>query len=498
MAEAVPVSADRARRPAAQPVPRHTFDVLARAWRFDRALDIGALERALGALTDRGGAEPSAPPVVADVPDLSAIRELLAARAATPPHPGAPPRPGVELFRLGTREHVLVVSAGRSPWDGRAEGVFRRELGALYAREAYTAPPFLPPRRDGRAAGRLRGHPPLPPLPRPAADRFTAAVVRHRWDPAVRAGVEALADRCRVPRCVVLLAGLEVLLARWSGMREVTVLMAHRATPDPTPAPHAGHGPAEPVALLRRAYRSDEPFDALLVREAAQQGLARDSAPTCPTRFSFRVVGESVPLTLPGVGVTDVTPLLAHGGPRPASGDLSLDVTATDLVLRYAEELLDEATVRLLARHYGELLAAAVADPSAPVGSISFAPPARVVRAPGALAALWETLPDVPNGTATGARIIDHKDRTRLPVGLPGRLQLEIRDACGVRRWVDTTAFGRCTTRGGILTDRLPPPPPPASGPPARRRFRGDAAAGMASQLAVLWAQKLGLAPAGP
>ncbi|MFD9378399.1 hypothetical protein ACFWBH_23090 [Streptomyces sp. NPDC059999] len=509
MVEPAPTPGSRApRRPVTQPPPPHAPDVLARAWRLDHALDTDVLGRALGALTPRAGEEASEPPTVVDVPDLSALRDLLAARAAARPDPSAaraatgtdpsaPPRPRVELFRLGTRDHVLVVSAGRGPWDGWAEGVFRRELGALYAREAHASPPSAPARPRGRAA-RRRVTPEAPPLPRPAADRFTAAVVRHRWDPAVLAGVEALARRCRVPRFVVLLAGLEVLLARWSGAPEVTVLMAHHGAVDPTPPERAGRRPADPVALLRRAYRPDEPFDALVVREAARPGLDPDGAPASPTRFSFRVVGEPAPLTLPGVAVTEVTPLLAHGGPRPAPCDMSLDVTATDLVLRYAEELFDEATVRLFARHYGDLLAAAVADPSAAVGSIPFAPPARAVRAPGALAALLGTLPDAPGGAATGARIIDDTDGTRLPVGLRGRLQLEVRSAAGARRWVDTAAFGWCTPRGGILLDRLPAPPEPAPSPPARRTFRGDAAAGMASQLAVLWAQKLGLAPAGP
>ncbi|GAA0444800.1 hypothetical protein GCM10009544_04470 [Streptomyces stramineus] len=330
-----------------------------------------------------------------------------------------------------------------------------------------------------------------------AADRFTAAVVRHRWDPAVLAEVDALAHRCHVPRFVVLLAGLEVLLARWSGLPEGTVLMAHDGAADPAPPDRASR-PADPVALLRRTYRPDEPFDALVVREAAQPGPGRDGAPPLRTRFSFRVTGESVPLTLPGVGVTEVTPLLAYGGPRPVQCDMSLDVTGTDLVLRYAEELFDEATVRLLVRHYGDLLAAAVTDPSVAVGSIPFAPPARVVRASGALAALLGTLPDAPAGTATGARIVGDTDGARLPVGLRGRLQLEVRGATGVRRWVDTTASGWCTTRGGILLDRLPAPPETAPAPPPRRRFRTDAAAGLASQLAVVWAEKLGLAPAGP
>ncbi|MEV6575865.1 hypothetical protein [Streptomyces sp. NPDC051577] len=495
MVEAAPVSDDRTSgRPAARPVPRHGPDVLARAWRLDHALDVDALERALGALTPHPGQEAPAPLTITDVPDLSALRDLPAARAAAAPP--APSRPHVELFRLGTRDHVLVVRAGRGPWDGRAEGVFRRELGALYAREAQAPPPSPPARLRGRA-GRRRGSPAVPPLPRPAADRFTAAVVRHRWDPAVLAGVEALAYRCRVPRFVVLLAGLEVLLARWSGTREVTVLVAHPGAVDRTPPERAGRQ-AEPVALLRRAYRPDEPFEALVVREAEQAGLDRDGAPVLAPRFSFRVVGESVPLTLPGVGVTEVTPLLAPGGPRPTPCDVSLDVSATDLVLRYAEELFDEATVRLLARHYGDLLAAAVADPSVAVGSIPFAPPARVVRAPAALAVLPGALPDAPGGAPTGARIVDDTDGTRLPVGLRGRLQLEVRGAAGVRRWVDTAAFGWCTPRGGVLLDGVPALPEPAPAPPARRRFRGDAAAGMAAQLAVLWAEKLGLAPTGP
>lgn len=487
--------------------------MLTQAWRLDRELDVAALERALGALVSPEREDAPEPLAARDVPDLPAIRDLLAARSATGRDPAAPPQPRADLFRLATQDHVLVVSASRGLWNGWFHDVFRRDLSALYAREAPAAArPPAAPRHRARAV-RRRGTPAAGPArtadrARPAGDRFTAAVVSHRLDPAVLAEAGALARRRGVPSCAVLLAGLEVLLARWSGLAEVTVLMSPDGAAGPAPHERAA-GAGDPVVLLRRAYRPDEPFDALVVREAARLGtdLARtdlaDGGPPAgdgrplPVRFSFRVAGESVPLSLPGVGVTEITALLANSEPQAFQCDLSLDVTSTDLVLRYAEELSDAATVRLLARHYGDLLAAAVADPSTAVGSIPFAPPAPVLRAPGPLAEMLGALPDALGGRATGARIVDDTDGATVPVGLRGRLQVEVRDPTGVPRWVDTAAVGRRTPRGGILLDRPPAPEEPPSAAPARRRFGGDAA-GMASQLAVVWAAKLGLAPAGP
>ncbi|WP_434599881.1 hypothetical protein [Streptomyces sp. A5-4] len=483
--------------------------MLIQAWRLGRELNVAALERALGTLVSPGREDAPEPLSARDVPDLPAIRDLLAARSATGRDPAAPPQPRAELFQLATQDHhVLVVSASAGLWNGWSDGVFRREreLSALYALEARAAVwPPASPRHRARAARRhgtlADGSGPVRTAdrPRPAGDRFTAAVISHRLDQAVLAKAEALAGRWGVPSYAVLLAGLEVLLARWSGLAEVTVLMS----PDGA-APHERAAGAGDPVVLRRAYRPDEQFDALVAREAARlgTGLAGGDPPVgdgrpLPVRFSFRVAGEFVPLSLPGVGVTEITALLVDGEPQAFQCDLSLDVTSTDLVLRYAEELSDAATVRLFARHYSDLLAAAVADPSTAVGSILFAPPARVLRAPGPLAELLGALPDAPGGRATGARIVDDTDGARVPVGLRGRLQVEVRDPVGAPRWVDTATFGRCTPGGGILLGRPPVPEEPSSDAPARRRFGGDAA-GMASQLAAVWAAKLGLGPAGP
>ncbi|MFD4522992.1 hypothetical protein ACFWP7_03440 [Streptomyces sp. NPDC058470] len=328
--------------------------------------------------------------------------------------------------------------------------------------------------------------------------------MRHPLDPVVLAEVEGLAQRCRVPRVAVLLAGFEVLLARWSGLRDLTVL----TLPDDgaeTSSDRAGecvgtveligdYRPDEPFDELIGDYRPDEPFDELVARVAAQltKGLTRRGMPLGDEVERLGRARDSRRPPFEGVSFR------VNGRPPVAECAMAVDVSSMELVFRHAEELLDAATVRLLAHYYVALLAAATADPSTAVGAVRFASPAAALRSPGAVAELMGALPDAEGGIATGARIVDDADGGVMPVGLFGRLQLEIRDTADGLRWVDTAAFGRFTTTGEIMLDRAAEPECPVATPATSRRLRADSAAGMAAQLAALWASKLGLSAVEP
>jgi hypothetical protein len=289
----------------------------------------------------------------------------------------------------------------------------------------------------------------------------------------------------------VLTAAAAVLLARWSGLREVTVLT------------RAGAGA---TAELRHAHRADEPFRELVVREAGQArphgaGTVRGPRPRSTNRSVFdrlglRVTGEEPSPAAPGADAPPFPPAEAYG---PADiCDLAVDTTEAELVLRYPEGLFDTALMRLFAHYYRALLAAVTAEPDTPAGLFAFAASAAVLRSPRALAALAGTLPHVPGAAVTGARIVGEADGEPLPAGLHGMLQLQLRDTGRGRRWVDTGVSGRCVPRGRILLDRSVTPKAAAATPAARRRLRADSAADMADRLAALWAAKLGLSPAEP
>ncbi|MGW1493543.1 hypothetical protein [Streptomyces sp. NPDC002402] len=315
--------------------------------------------------------------------------------------------------------------------------------------------------------------------------------VRHPLDPAVLAEVEGLARRCRVSRFAVLLAGFEVLLARWSGLRDITVL----TLPDDlaeTPRDRTGEGVG--LVELRGDYRPDEPFDELVARVAARltKGLTGRDMPLGHSVESLGRHGDPVRPPFERVSFR------VNGRPPVAECAMAVDVSSMELVFRHAEELLDAATVRLLAHYYGALLAAATAVPSTAVGSLPFASLVAALRSPDAVAELTWTLPDAEGGTATGARIVDDADGQVMPVGLFGRLQLEIRDTADGLRWVNTGVFGRFSTTGEIVLDRAGEPERPVATPATSRRLRADSAAGMAAQLAALWASKLGLSAVEP
>lgn len=328
------------------------------------------------------------------------------------------------------------------------------------------------------------------------------ATVCHALDPSVPAEVGLLAKRCGVPPAVVLLAGAEVLAARWSGRSEAGVIVSpHHGTAG------AGRPDVSDASPPLHDYRPHESFLDLVARKAVRPApgagsgviaLSDRRAPgrhadgvsrTAPPRLFFRTADDACrPAASAEAGA---------GAPRPLAADceLSVDMSSAEVVVRYAADSSDAASVRLLAPYYGALLTAAFTDPSAAVGSIAFAPPAAVLRSPEALAELVRALPDRVGGSVTGARIVDGTDCVVLPAGLTGALHLEVRDGAraGGPAWVDTGAHGRFTPTGGIVLDPAEEPEPVRRVSTSYGRLGGASAAGMASQLAAVWAAGLGL-----
>jgi len=153
------------------------------------------------------------------------------------------------LVRLGEAEHALLVTMHHIVSDGWSMGVFRRELGALYAAFTRGQCDPLPPmpvqysdyaawqRRwvDERVFGRqaaywretLAGAPDVLALPtdrpRPAQRDHAGAVVPVVLDAELTARLRALAQRYQVTLFHTLLAGWAAVLARLSGQGEVVI-----------------------------------------------------------------------------------------------------------------------------------------------------------------------------------------------------------------------------------------------------------------------------------
>ncbi|MFL5537544.1 MAG: non-ribosomal peptide synthetase, partial [Longimicrobiaceae bacterium] len=153
------------------------------------------------------------------------------------------------LLRLGEEEHVLVLAMHHVVSDGWSMGVLTRELSALYeafARGEASPLPELPVQYadyavwqrawlsgevlEGQIAWwreRLAGAPPLLELPtdrpRPSTPDPRAGRLVRALPPATAEGVRALARREGATLYMVLLAALDLLLARWSGQEDVVV-----------------------------------------------------------------------------------------------------------------------------------------------------------------------------------------------------------------------------------------------------------------------------------
>ena len=236
-------------------------------------LDARVLERALGevvrrheALRTTFGESEGVPFQVVhpagaarlEVTDLSRLapaereaeaRRLAREEAQRPFDLRAGPLFRTRLLRLGEEEHVLVLAMHHVVSDGWSMGVLFGELSALYeafARGEASPLPELPVQYADFAVWqrawlsgevlerqiawwreRLEGAPPLLELPtdraRPATQDPRAGRVFRALPPETAEGVRALARREGATLYMVLLAALDLLLARWSGQEDVVV-----------------------------------------------------------------------------------------------------------------------------------------------------------------------------------------------------------------------------------------------------------------------------------
>ncbi|MEU7091591.1 amino acid adenylation domain-containing protein [Kitasatospora aureofaciens] len=312
------------------------------------------------------------------------------------------------LVRLAEREHVLVLTLHHINHDGWSMSVVTREIGELYragreGRAADLAPvplqyadfavwqreqcspealaPSLAYWRE-----QLAGLSPLElpaDRPRPAVRTSGGDVESVLVPSGVADGLRSLSRRCGATLFMTLTAAAQVLLARWTGQRDVAV---------GTPVAGRGHPGLEEVVgfflntlVLRARLDPDRSFTELLAgtRESVLEAFQHEEVPfeqvvdaVQPERDAGRmplaqvlVVLQNAPeaqLELSGLGVEQYRLPQASTGfdlvlgfEERSDGSLGVDV-------EYSGDLFDATTVRRLCGHLVTLLGSIAAAPDLP------------------------------------------------------------------------------------------------------------------------------------
>nr|WP_253900126.1 non-ribosomal peptide synthetase [Corallococcus carmarthensis] len=322
------------------------------------------------------------------------------------------------LLRLDARDHVLVVTMHHAVSDGWSVGVLLRELGAMYsalARGQTLTLPELPVQyadyavwqRDWLRDETLRrevdywkqslvGAPPVLELPtdrpRPAVRTNAGTTLSFTLPLELSQRLSALAQKEGASLFMVLLAGWQVLLSRYSGQTDISV-----------GSPIAGRTRAEVEGLigffvntlvLRAQVEGEQSFRALLaqVRETVLGAYEHQEVPfeklveaLQPERslshtplFQSLMSLQNVPMeesNLPGLVLK---PMSFEG--RTSKFDVSIFFSETPQGLsgavEYSTDLFEATTVRRMVEHLRTLLEGVVAKPEAAVGRLPMLTPA--------------------------------------------------------------------------------------------------------------------------
>ncbi|GAA3123836.1 non-ribosomal peptide synthetase [Streptosporangium carneum] len=398
-------------------------------YRLKGRLDSAALEAAFTAVATRHeslrtrfrevGGEPLAvvePPAPIVVERLAAGNDeealaLVSALTNTAFDLAAAPPFRVSLIELGPEEHVLCVVLHHINGDGWSLNVLRSEVAAHYAGGAAAPLPDLPLQYGEHARAQLSADTELrwwvehlagvPPLdlpadrPRPPQRTGEGDEVHFTISAETAAGINDLARRARCTPYMVLLSAYQVLLARHTGQddfcvgtpsagrdsTELETMIGFLSTTlalrcDLSGDPAFGELLKRTRKVVLNALsRQDVPFEQLVAELDVARDLSR--TPLFQTLFAFHTHGESDD-PLPGVAATP----FPHGWTR-ARVDLSMDLTPTGEghllgTVIYSTDLFERSTVERMVARFGELLAAAVAEPDTPIGSLRMLPEAEL------------------------------------------------------------------------------------------------------------------------
>jgi amino acid adenylation domain-containing protein len=309
------------------------------------------------------------------------------------------------LVQTAADEHLLLIVMHHIAMDGWAARLLLRELAAEYEGEPIHLPiqygDFAVWQRETLQGTeldklltywkqRLAGAPALLQLPtdrqRPAEDRHEGARETLLLPSTLRAGLESLGHQERSTLFMILLAGFQTLLHRYSGSEDIVVgsPIANRTRPET----EALIGLFMNMLAMRTDFSGDPDFRALLgrVRAAALGAYAHQDMPfeklvealnpERNTSYSplFQVMFQLRNLPEPPhrMGEIAVEEVDIHLG--AAEYDLALDVIEKPegvlCRLEYKTSLFDGETACRMLRHYRQLLESAAQNPDRPVSTL--------------------------------------------------------------------------------------------------------------------------------
>jgi amino acid adenylation domain-containing protein len=409
---------------------------IAGAFAIDGALDRAALERAAAALVarhealrttfvqvdaeprQRVHAGPVAPPLelldvsAADDPaaEAAGIVRVAQERVFDLDHG---PLMRMLLVREGPVRHRLAVVLHHIIADEWSVQVMTRELGELYAafaagREPRLEPLALRPRdvaawlnaRPLEVAAaywqrRLGGTLPVLDLPgdrpRPPRRSYRGAVVAATVPGEAFRAMAAMARSEQATLFMALVAAVKVLLARYSGSRDI--LVGHPAAAREHPGLEAQVGFYVNTVALRDELHPQQSFRELLVavRRTVLEGMEHQAYP-----FDLLVESLGVPRDASRHPVFDVMVAYERASaeelrlagatvrPVPAAEGTSKfdllfafreDAASLRLSIEYSTDLFDPGTIERLQRHFATLLGAIAAAPDAPLAELALVAP---------------------------------------------------------------------------------------------------------------------------
>jgi len=367
------------------------------AYEFVGALDLAALERAVGMVVARHGSlraqfrdgkagpemvVPTAGSFSLPIVHLAAeaVDAALVAAAHRPIDLASDPHVQFTLFVSDGQRHILSVSAHHAAWDGWSNGVFASDLELAYG-AAVAGQGGLPPLRHDitdrrpptdpvpvieRRRQALTGFPTelcLPAdRPRPKAFDTRGAAIDLRIVPESAEAIASVARRIGATPTMVILAAWGVSLSQIAGVEKLLVgvptagrrdddeeaLIGYLSETAVVPIDTGGAGDFEALAIRVREATlaalgdADAPFERLV--EALVPGRAPDATPLVQVLFSM----QPARVRAPSLGEAAGRVLARHN--EAARADLALNLEPAgdggwNGTLTYAAALFDRSTV---------------------------------------------------------------------------------------------------------------------------------------------------------
>ena len=413
---------------------------LPEAWRLRGPLDIEALKRALSLMVERHeslrtrfveedsgpvqliDAEGQIPVSVEDLRGLSpeetrsAISDACERDLREPFNLATGPLMRVRLLVLGDQDHLLLRNTHHIIFDAWSQGVFLKELSALYAACKEGKPSPLPPLATQYAdyavwqRGWLQGNELVRQIgywrtqigspvtlelptdrPRPVIQTFAGARYPFVLSPESTAKLKEFNKRENVTPFMSLLAAFNVLLARYSGQRDIRVgapitnrqrvqlegLIGFFVNTLVLRADLSGQPSFRDVAKrVRRAsldafQHQDIPFEKLVEELNPPRDLSRHPF----FQVMFTVLGEAPPvLELTGLEIAQHV-LPTHSIRFDLELRLRPDGPNWAGAIYYNSSLFDEPTIARLMGHYQTLLEGMLENPEQPVWTVPMLTP---------------------------------------------------------------------------------------------------------------------------